>query len=107
MFLSRRAFLGTGVALAAVQVDAAPGPESSTPSHGAPGCTDRMPEISSDRQTEAQRKASVEFAAGRGVPVFGPFVPLLRSPEVMLRTRSRGRVSDLSSLKSSPARRYM
>jgi hypothetical protein len=47
MFLSRRAFLGTGVALAAVQVDAAPGKESGTASHSAPSCTDRMPEIPS------------------------------------------------------------
>lgn len=90
MFLSRRAFLGTGVALAAVQVDAAAGKDGGTSSHSPPGCTDRMPEIAPERQTEPQRKASAEFAAGRGVPVFGPFVPLLRSPEVMLRTKAMG-----------------
>ena len=44
---------------------------------------DRMPQIPTDKLTEAQMKAADEFAAGRGTPVFGPFVPLLRSPEVM------------------------
>jgi len=51
---------------------------------------DRMPEISSDKMTDAQKKAAQEFAAGRGAPVFGPFVPLLRSPEVMLRAKAMG-----------------
>jgi 4-carboxymuconolactone decarboxylase len=45
---------------------------------------DRFPEIPADKLTEAQKKAVAEFLAGRGVPIFGPFVPLLRSPEVML-----------------------
>ena len=51
---------------------------------------DRMPEIPADKMTEAQKKAAEEFAAGRGTPVFGPFVPLLRSPEVMLRAKAMG-----------------
>ncbi len=51
---------------------------------------DRMPEIPADKLTEAQKKAADEFAAGRGTPVFGPFVPLLRSPEVMLRAKAMG-----------------
>src|ERR1700746_2447336 len=51
---------------------------------------DRMPEIPPDKMTEAQKKAAEEFAAGRGVPVFGPFIPLLRSPEVMLRAKAMG-----------------
>jgi 4-carboxymuconolactone decarboxylase len=51
---------------------------------------DRMPEIPADKMTDAQKKAAEEFAAGRGTPVFGPFVPLLRSPEVMLRTKAMG-----------------
>ena len=49
-----------------------------------------MPEIPVDKMTEAQKKAAEEFAAGRGVPVFGPFIPLLRSPEVMLRAKAMG-----------------
>lgn len=51
---------------------------------------DRMPEIPAEKLTEAQKKAADEFAAGRGTPVFGPFVPLLRSPEVMLRAKAMG-----------------
>ncbi len=51
---------------------------------------DRMPEIPADKLTEAQKKAAEEFAADRKMPVFGPFVPLLRSPEVMLRTMRMG-----------------
>jgi 4-carboxymuconolactone decarboxylase len=51
---------------------------------------DRMPEITLDQMTEAQRKAAEQFAAGRGTPVFGPFVPLLRSPEVMLCAKAMG-----------------
>jgi 4-carboxymuconolactone decarboxylase len=85
MGLSRRALLGTGVALAATRVEAAPASrEAASP------CPDRMPEIAPEKQTEAQRKASAEFMAGRGAPVFGPFVPLLRSPEVMLRAKAMG-----------------
>ncbi len=51
---------------------------------------DRMPEIPADRQTEAQQKASEEFLAARKVPVFGPFVPLLRSPQLMLNASNMG-----------------
>jgi 4-carboxymuconolactone decarboxylase len=51
---------------------------------------DRMPEIPADKMTEAQKKAAEEFVAGRGTPVVGPFVPLLRSPEVMLRAKAMG-----------------
>jgi 4-carboxymuconolactone decarboxylase len=40
--------------------------------------------------TEAQKKASEEFVAGRGTPVVGPFVPLLRSPQVMLSAKAMG-----------------
>ena len=51
---------------------------------------DRMPEIPPGKMTEAQKKAADEFVAGRGTPVVGPFVPLLRSPEVMLRAKAMG-----------------
>ena len=51
---------------------------------------DRLPEIPPDKMTEAQKKASEEFVAGRGTPVVGPFIPLLRSPEVMLSAKSMG-----------------
>lgn len=88
MWLSRRALIGTGVALAAARVDALPA-GTGMASRG-PACSDRMPELAPERQTEAQRKASSEFLASRGTPVFGPFVPLLRSPEVMLRAKAMG-----------------
>ena len=52
--------------------------------------TDRLPPIPPEKQTEAQRKASAEFAEGRGYAVRGPFAPLLRSPEVMLRAKAMG-----------------
>jgi 4-carboxymuconolactone decarboxylase len=51
---------------------------------------DRMPEIPADKMTEAQKKAVAEFVAGRGTPPIGPFIPLLRSPEVMLRAKAMG-----------------
>lgn len=51
---------------------------------------DRMPEIPAFKLTEAQKKATEEFVAGRGTAVFGPFIPLLRSPDVMLRAKAMG-----------------
>lgn len=51
---------------------------------------DRMPPIPPERLTEAQKKAVAEFTAARNAPVTGPFVPLLRSPEVMNRARAMG-----------------
>jgi 4-carboxymuconolactone decarboxylase len=51
---------------------------------------DRMPPIAAAALTEAQRKAIEEFKAARSADVSGPFVPLLRSPEVMTRTRAMG-----------------
>src|SRR5471030_665356 len=51
---------------------------------------DRMPPIPADRMTEAQRAAVAEFKAARSVDISGPFVPLLRSPEVMSRARAMG-----------------
>lgn len=54
------------------------------------GAQDRMPPIPSDKYTEAQKKAAEQFAEGRGYEVRGPFVPLIRSPEVMLRAKAMG-----------------
>ena len=51
---------------------------------------DRLPEIPAGKMTEAQKKAADEFVAGRGTPLVGPFIPLLRSPEVMLRAKAMG-----------------
>jgi len=51
---------------------------------------DRMPPIAAAALTDAQRKAIDDFKAARSADVSGPFVPLLRSPEVMTRTRAMG-----------------
>jgi 4-carboxymuconolactone decarboxylase len=51
---------------------------------------DRMPPIAPEQYSDAQKKAAEEFAGGRGYDVRGPFVPLLRSPEVMLRAKAMG-----------------
>jgi 4-carboxymuconolactone decarboxylase len=51
---------------------------------------DRMPPIPADKLTDAQKKAIEEFKAARAADISGPFVPLLRSPEVMSRARAMG-----------------
>jgi 4-carboxymuconolactone decarboxylase len=51
---------------------------------------DRMPPIPESQQTEAQKKAVAEFTAARKTGISGPFVPMLRSPEVMNRARAMG-----------------
>jgi 4-carboxymuconolactone decarboxylase len=51
---------------------------------------ERMPAIPAEKYTEAQKRAAEEFLATRKSPVFGPFIPLIRSPEVMLRAKEMG-----------------
>jgi 4-carboxymuconolactone decarboxylase len=51
---------------------------------------DRLPPIPESQQTEAQKQAIAEFTAARKTGISGPFVPLLRSPEVMNRARAMG-----------------
>jgi 4-carboxymuconolactone decarboxylase len=51
---------------------------------------DRMPPIAADKLTAEQKKAIEDFKAARGNDISGPFVPLLRSPEVMTRARAMG-----------------
>ena len=53
---------------------------------------DRLPPIPADTMTAEQKKAVADFKAARGAnaTVNGPFVPLLRSPEVMTRARAMG-----------------
>ena len=91
MTFSRRDFIKTGVGTAlatssgALQAQAG---QQAAPSCAAPA--DRMPEIPADKMTPEQKKAADEFFAERKVPIFGPFVPLFRSPEVMQRARAMG-----------------
>jgi 4-carboxymuconolactone decarboxylase len=49
-----------------------------------------MPPIAEAEQTAEQRQASAELANGPRGAVFGPFVPLLRSPELMSRVQKTG-----------------
>jgi len=51
---------------------------------------DRMPPIAADALTDAQKKAIAEFKAARSADISGPFIALLRSPEVMTRARAMG-----------------
>ncbi len=51
---------------------------------------DRLPPVPAGKYSEVQRKAVQDFLRQRGQPVFGPFVPLLRSPELMLSAQSMG-----------------
>jgi 4-carboxymuconolactone decarboxylase len=51
---------------------------------------DRMPPIPAEKLTDAQKKAIEEFKAARSAEITGPFVPLLRSPELMTRARAMG-----------------
>lgn len=51
---------------------------------------DRMPPLSFDKMTAAQRKAADELTAGPRKGVKGPFVPLLRAPELMDRLQRVG-----------------
>ena len=51
---------------------------------------DRMPPIPPEKMTVAQRAAVAEFKAARAADISGPFIPLLRSPEVMSRARAMG-----------------
>lgn len=54
------------------------------------GAQDRMPPIPANKLTDAQKQAVAEFKAARSADISGPFVPLLRSPEVMSRARAMG-----------------
>jgi 4-carboxymuconolactone decarboxylase len=49
-----------------------------------------MPPLPADRMTDAQRKAAAEMIAGPRKGVKGPFIPLLRSPELMDRLQKVG-----------------
>src|ERR1700722_15419061 len=51
---------------------------------------DRMPSIPAERLTDAQKKAVADVTAPRGGELPGWMVPLLRSPELMLRTKAVG-----------------
>lgn len=57
-----------------------------------PGATpvDRLPPLELEQMNEAQRKAAEELIAGPRKGVKGPFIPLLRSPELLNRMQKVG-----------------
>jgi 4-carboxymuconolactone decarboxylase len=50
----------------------------------------RLPTIAPEQYTAEQKKAAEDFFAARKVPVFGPFEPMMHSPEIMSIARSTG-----------------
>lgn len=50
----------------------------------------RLPTIPPDSYDAQQKQAAADFLAARKTPVFGPFEPLMYSPEVMSLARSMG-----------------
>jgi 4-carboxymuconolactone decarboxylase len=51
---------------------------------------ERLPIIPPQQYNEEQKVAAEEFLEARNVPVFGPFEPLMHSPDVMNQARSMG-----------------
>ena len=51
---------------------------------------DRLPPIPADKLTDAQKKAYGDFKEERKQDVFGPFVPLSRSPQLMINAAKMG-----------------
>lgn len=50
----------------------------------------RLPTIPPASYTPEQKQAAADFEAARKVPVFGPFEPLMYSPQVMNQARAMG-----------------
>jgi 4-carboxymuconolactone decarboxylase len=50
----------------------------------------RLPTIAPSNYSVQQKQAAAEFEAARKVPVFGPFEPLMYSPQLMTRARAMG-----------------
>jgi 4-carboxymuconolactone decarboxylase len=51
---------------------------------------ERLPTIPPAQYTEDQKQAAADFQAARKVPVFGPFEPMMYSPQVMSQARAMG-----------------
>jgi 4-carboxymuconolactone decarboxylase len=50
----------------------------------------RFPTVPPEKYSDEQKKAAEEFQVARKVPVFGPFEPLMYSPQVMNQARAMG-----------------
>jgi 4-carboxymuconolactone decarboxylase len=57
---------------------------------GAAGAQQRLPTIPPAQYTAEQKQAAADFEAARKTPVFGPFEPLMHSPQVMSQARAMG-----------------
>jgi 4-carboxymuconolactone decarboxylase len=51
---------------------------------------DRLPTIPPAHYSVEQKQAAVEFEAARKAPVFGPFEPMMHSPQLMSNARAMG-----------------
>ena len=51
---------------------------------------DRLPTIPPASYSPEQKQAALDFEAARKTPVFGPFEPLMHSPQVMSQARAMG-----------------
>jgi 4-carboxymuconolactone decarboxylase len=51
---------------------------------------ERLPPIAPAQYTAEQKQAAADFEAARKVPVFGPFEPMMHSPQVMSEARAMG-----------------
>lgn len=51
---------------------------------------DRLPTVPPEKYTDEQAQAADEFKAARKQPVFGPFEPMMHSPQLMSRARAMG-----------------
>lgn len=62
-----------------------------TPALAAPAPATRLPNITAEKMTPAQKKAMDDYRAARGIPLTqGPFMPMLYSPEAMTAARAAG-----------------
>jgi 4-carboxymuconolactone decarboxylase len=50
----------------------------------------RLPTIPPAQYSDAQKQAAAEFEAARRVPLFGPFEPMMHSPQMMSQARAMG-----------------
>jgi len=95
--VDRRDFLGGATMLAgtsllglAAPMAAAEPAGAAAPPAPAEMVADRMPPIPPEKWTDAQKKAAAEITSGPRKELVGPFIPLLRSPELMSRLQRVG-----------------
>jgi 4-carboxymuconolactone decarboxylase len=72
---------------------------------------DRMPDIPDDKLTDTQKRVATEFPGARGGErggaIFGPYVVLLRSPEVLLHMQRLGNYLQFKSVLPPNLRQFI